>query len=182
MAIAPTLHHFFLLFILLLQTDNSLVGADDKFIEQRCRDTEVPTLCIQCIKSDPDGEKAVKATDIATIAIKCLSNHAEALVKNMSSLASTYSSDKKLVTACENCNKGYSQAKKTLSKADAKLKDGDYDNANHFVILALADELVRSCGPSLEPYGEKKGVYDAFYQITVYEGLTGIALAIIDRL
>lgn len=174
-------HGLLLSFFFFLLTHN-LVRADEKLIEQKCRDTETPTLCIQCIKSDPGGEKANSTTAIASIVINCISNHAGVLIKNVSDLAAAYSSDKKFAAVCEDCRKGYTRARKSLSTATANLKKGDYDNANHYVIVALDDDYVRSCEPGLQPYEFGIVPPGVFYQIRVYEDLSGIAMTIIDRL
>jgi pectinesterase inhibitor-like protein len=155
---------------------HNLVKADDNLIKLQCRHAETPTLCIQCLKSDPRAPHADKV-GIATIVINCLSSHSKTLASNMTKLASK-EEDKKLKSACHGCSKGYVKANKNLLKAVSLLKIGDYDKANSGVKSALQYELF-----CRETFEESKWKLPSLvvYEMRLYEALSEAALRIVDR-
>lgn len=184
MAIVLNLHYYLLLLVTLSSTffllPHNLATADDTLIEQQCRQTDAPTICIHCIKSHPEAaKKANKPETVAAILVTCLSDGAEILKGNMSTLASC-TQDKNFKGDCEDCSKCFVEAKAKLSSATNALKKGDYDKANHILATALLSSKMIACGLKIERYKSK--VPDDVYNMRIYKELTGVAMNIIDRL
>ena len=137
---------------------------------------EVPATCILCVKSDPRGEIADKV-GIATIIMNCLSNNAETLANNMSSIASSVHS-KNLKALFQDCEKGFLEAKSDLSTASNQLKVKDYDKTNHFVRTALEQEI--TCQKNVVSL-KLRVPSNVLYVMRVYEELSDAAMRIIDR-
>lgn len=110
-----------------------LVIADDQLIQMECHNAEEPTTCIECLKSDPHGEKADKV-GIAVIILGCLSNNAKTLAANMTEIAYG-TKDKNATKILKQCSKGFYSATKDLASATLKLKSGKYDGAELLNIL-----------------------------------------------
>ncbi|GMI65583.1 hypothetical protein like AT4G00872 [Hibiscus trionum] len=126
MGIVLLLYHLglFLLLISFIYVEHrNLVFADETLIELQCHNAEVPSTCIQCVKSDPRGQLADNVA-IAGIVIYCLRNNARALSGNMTALASA-TLDKDVKRAMQSCEKGFSEAKSDLDKAINMLKNKD---------------------------------------------------------
>ncbi|KAJ0099051.1 hypothetical protein Patl1_20382 [Pistacia atlantica] len=187
MAIVLNLRYLLLLLLLTLSPTfflhpQNLANADDALIEQQCRQTDAPETCLQCIKSDPEAaKKADKPETIATMLVTCLSDDAEILEGNMSTLASSVSEDKNFKGTCEDCSKCYHQAKTKLTSAMDELKKGDYDEANHIVVSALINSRMVSCGLKIQSY-KSKVPDDVLNKMRIYAQLSGVAMNIIDRL
>ncbi|CAK7355439.1 unnamed protein product [Dovyalis caffra] len=161
---------------ILFGTHNVVIAYDD-LIKQQCHNAETPSLCIQCLKSDPKAPQADKV-GIATIVINCVSNHSKTLASNMTELASKEELDKKLKSAYQRCIKGYALADKHLLKVVSWLKTGDYDKANSGVMSALEYELL--CRASFE-VSKWEIPSLVVYEMRVYEALSEAAFRIIDR-
>ncbi|GMI65582.1 hypothetical protein like AT4G00872 [Hibiscus trionum] len=159
MGIVLLLYHLglFLLLISFIYVEHrNLVFADETLIELQCHNAEVPSTCIQCVKSDPRGQLADNVA-IAGIVIYCLRNNARALSGNMTALASA-TLDKDVKRAMQSCEKGMktnSLVKKGLQqKVDCRKNVWDY--------RALIPDCV-------------------IYDMRVYEELSDAATRIIDR-
>ncbi|KAL4351263.1 hypothetical protein GQ457_06G023640 [Hibiscus cannabinus] len=152
------------------------VSADEILIQLQCHNAEVPSTCIQCVKSDPRGQSADKVA-IAGIVISCLSNHARSLSGNMTALASAML-DKDVKWALQSCGKGFSEAKTDLAKATNMLKNKDYDETNSLVSKALQKEV--DCQKNVWDYRALVPDF-VIYDMRVYQELSDAAMRIIDR-
>ncbi|KAK8588957.1 hypothetical protein V6N13_087846 [Hibiscus sabdariffa] len=152
------------------------VSADETLIQLQCHNAEVPSTCIQCVKSDPRGQSTDKVA-IAGIVISCLSNHARSLSGNMTALASTML-DKDVKRALQTCGKRFSEAKTDLAKATNMLKNKDYDETNSPINKALQKEV--DCQKNVWDY--RAFVPDSvIYDMRVYQELSDAAMRIVDR-
>ncbi|KAK8588955.1 hypothetical protein V6N13_087844 [Hibiscus sabdariffa] len=180
MGIALPLCHLSLLFLLSISFNHvghrNLVFADEALIELQCHNAEVPSTCIQCVKSDPKGESADKV-GIAFIIITCLSNNAGSLKNNMTVLASSARGKVEKIVL-QKCAKGFSVSMDDLVKAAITLGAKDYDKTNGLVAAALVQEVY--CKQNI--LGKNVTVPDGMvYAMRVYEELSNAALRIIDR-
>ncbi|KAL4353533.1 hypothetical protein GQ457_06G023650 [Hibiscus cannabinus] len=181
MGIALPLCHLSLLLLLSISFNyvghRNLVSADEALIQLQCHNAEVPSTCIQCVKSDPKGESAGKVGIANIIITTCLSNNAKSLKHNMTVLAST-PPGKGEKTVLQSCEKAFSDATYDLAKATAMLGAKDYDKTNGLVAAALAREVF--CKENM--LDNKVTVPDSVvYQMRVYEELSNAALRIVDR-
>ncbi|GMI65584.1 hypothetical protein like AT4G00872 [Hibiscus trionum] len=179
MGIVLALYHLsiFLLSISLNHVGHqNLVFADETLIQLQCRNAEVPSTCIQCVKSDPRSQSADKV-GIAAIVISCLSNSAKALSGNMTALASVVH-DTKVKQIIQGCEIGFSEAETDLTKATTLLENKDYDGTNSLINVALQQEV--DCHNDVLDY--KVSVPSIMiYDMRVYEELSDAAMRIIDR-
>ncbi|KAK8689118.1 hypothetical protein V6N13_087845 [Hibiscus sabdariffa] len=153
----------------------NLVLADESLIQLQCHNAEVPSTCIQCVKSDPRSKTADKV-GIAAIVISCLNNSAKVLSGNMSALASA-EHDKKVKQVLLGCEIGFSEAETYLIRAKAQLENKDYDGTNSLIREALEHEV--DCHNDVLDY--KSSVPDSvIYDMRVYEELSDAAMRIID--
>ncbi|GMI65586.1 hypothetical protein like AT4G00872 [Hibiscus trionum] len=178
MGIALPLSHLSLLLLLSISFNHvgHLVSADDTLIQLQCHNAEVPSTCIQCVKSDPRSQSADKV-GIAAIIITCLSNNAKTLSKNMTVLASA-AHDKNVKMVLQSCEKGFSVATTDLANATNMLGNKDYDKTNGLVSAALRQEV--DCNQYASEY-KVTIPYRMVYDMRVYEELSDAALRIIDR-
>ncbi|XP_062170412.1 uncharacterized protein LOC133876143 [Alnus glutinosa] len=161
----------------LLRQAHKLVRADDKLMQMECHNAEVPTTCMQCLKSNRRAATADKV-GIATILVICLQNHAKTLATNMSDLASR-AKDQAAKTLLQECGQGYSSAEKELSSATSSLKNGKYDDAERFVNEALKYEL--TCHSKTGSYKERIPE-NLVLEMKIYEQLSEAANRIVERL
>ncbi|EOY13873.1 PREDICTED: pectinesterase inhibitor [Theobroma cacao] len=177
LAALPLYHLILLLLFTSSHHISKPVFADNRLIELQCHNAQVPAVCIQCLKSDPQGEVVSDNVGIATIVLKCLSNNAETLAKNMSSLASGVQ-DKNIKSLLQDCEQGFSQAKHDLSTATDQLKRKDYDKTNHSVRTALEQEV--TCNKNVLSL-KLRVPNHVLFEMRVYEDLSEAAMRIIDR-
>ncbi|KAK7257059.1 hypothetical protein RIF29_30756 [Crotalaria pallida] len=114
----------------------NLVSGDDLLIQAECRLTLFPSLCIECIKSDPSYRQADKK-GIATIIVKCLINHASTLQSGTSQIASSVLSPTMKVVF-QTCATGYGFANQVLNDATRALTNFDAVGALTYVGQARA--------------------------------------------
>lgn len=155
-----------------------LVIADDRLIQIECHNAEVPTTCIECLKSDPRSEKADKV-GIAVIILGCLSNNAKALATNMTEIASG-AIDTNATKILKQCSRGFYSATKDLASATLKLKSGKYDGAEHSVSRAVVSAAY--CRYEIEVYKRKVVPRNMIYEMFIYEDLSEAANRIIEGL
>ncbi|XP_039039486.1 pectinesterase inhibitor-like [Hibiscus syriacus] len=180
MGIALPLSHLGLLLLLSTSFNYAdhwnLVSADDNIIQLQCNNVDVPSTCIQCVKSDPRSQSANKA-GIAAIVITCLSNKVGMLSSNMSALASAMH-DKKAKSVLQSCEKCFSVATTHLGNATSMLEAKEYDGTNEMVVAALGREV--DCKQNAKAYNVTVP-YGVVYDMRVYLELSDAVLRIIDR-
>ncbi|KAF5477372.1 hypothetical protein F2P56_004020 [Juglans regia] len=163
--------------LLLLGQALNPVRGNDNLIEIECHNAEVPSTCIQCLKSDRRSKNSDRV-GIAVIMLNCLQNHAMTLSTNMSELASG-TADLTMKNVFEDCGRGFSSAYKELSSATSSLEKRKYDKAEMLVNEALEFEL--KCHSKIGSYGDKIPK-DVVYGMKLYEDLSEATNRIVERL
>ncbi|KAK8477279.1 hypothetical protein V6N13_087848 [Hibiscus sabdariffa] len=171
---------FHLTFFLLLISFNYVghrthVFADEALIQLQCHNAEVPSTCIQCVKSDPRSQSADKVA-IAGIVISCISNSAKTISGNLSDLIAPWL-EKEVKRRLRKCVKEFSEAKTDLAEAINMLKNKDYDETNSLVVKALHQEV--DCRENLSQYNISYPYMEHY--MTIYEQLSDAAMRIVDR-
>ncbi|XP_010456178.1 PREDICTED: pectinesterase inhibitor-like [Camelina sativa] len=164
-----------LLLTILVISPISICAKKDLMINE-CHNTQVPSICMQCLESDPTSVQA-NPVGIAGIILQCLDAHLHIIINNITDLSSK-KDEGEVKTALEVCKKDLSMNVATnLSEAKRSLKTGDYDKVNHLIELALGFplqclfklKLVKFMSPQLSS------------QINIYGQLSDAAMRIIDR-
>lgn len=163
--------------LLLLGQAPNTVRGNDELIKIECHNAEVPSTCIQCLKSDRRSENSDRVR-IAAILVNCLQNHAKGLAGNMSALASG-SKDQAMKNVFEECGRGFSSARKVLSSATLNLEKSKYDDAEMFVNEAL--QYVLQCHSRIGDHGDQIPK-DVVYGMKLYEDLSEATDRIVERL
>ncbi|KAG6687275.1 hypothetical protein I3843_11G063400 [Carya illinoinensis] len=163
--------------LLLGQAFNPVRGSDETLIAIECHNAEVPSTCIQCLKSDQRSKNSDRV-GIAAIMVNCLQNHAKTLATNMSELASG-TADLAMKNVFEECGRGFSSAYKELSSATSSLEKRKYDEAEMLVNEALEYEL--KCHWKIGSYGDQIPK-DVVYGMKLYEDLSEATDRIVERL
>ncbi|XP_026435152.1 uncharacterized protein LOC113332869 [Papaver somniferum] len=168
-----------LVMFLLNHLPSTFVRADDELIRQVCHNSESPTPCNQCVKSDNRSDNA-NTVGIATIVVDCIKFQANNLQTNISALASIYKDDVAANRTITQCRIFFSHAKSDLNTATQDLKKGDYDASDKSVFNALLHQ--NSCKTLFENSPKIKFTPHIFYGFNMFEKLSQIALSIIVRL
>ncbi|KAL1221486.1 Pectinesterase inhibitor [Cardamine amara subsp. amara] len=153
------------------------IRADKDLMVKECHNAKAPSICMQCLESDPTSVKA-NPVGIAGIVINCLNSRLQNITKNITDLLSSKEDKGDMKKALEACKKDLStEATTKLSEAKTGLKTGDYDKAGLSIKLALGFPL--SCRVSLK--NVKFTSADLFTQINLFGQLSNAAMRIIDR-
>ncbi|XP_009124120.1 uncharacterized protein LOC103849054 [Brassica rapa] len=154
------------------------IYADKGLMIRECHNARVPTICMQCLESDPASVHA-DPVGIAGIVIYCLNSNLNVLTNNITKLLLKKEKDGDAIRkALEGCKKELSE---TMTKAlpDAKkgLKTGEYDKAGQSIKHALGFPLM--CGNNLQ--AAEFVSLTVYSQINIYAQLSDAAMRIIDR-
>ncbi|CAA7027401.1 unnamed protein product [Microthlaspi erraticum] len=177
------------------------IYAEKELMMRECRNAQFPTVCMQCLESDPASVVAGSVA-IAGIVINCLDSHLHTLIKQVFSyiiiikIILTYSDffispcnitellSKKvkghdeMKAALKDCKKDLLVAMTLVPDAKNCLEAGDYNKAGQSIQLALGFPL--QCRENLET--SKFQFSPSFRQIiTIYAQLSVAAMRIIDR-
>ncbi|XP_010551622.1 PREDICTED: pectinesterase inhibitor [Tarenaya hassleriana] len=151
--------------------------ADEQLMIKECHNANVPTTCMQCLKSDPTSPQA-DPVGIARIIVKCLQTNLDVLSMNITSIASK-EGEGGIKAALEECNKQFPETRKDLSEADNGLKEGKYDEAAHSIIEGIQNPV--TCQTTLQKL-QFQGSPEVYYYINLLKELADAAMRIIDRL
>ncbi|CAL9219092.1 unnamed protein product [Arabidopsis halleri] len=132
--------------------------AEKDLMIKECHNAQVPTICMQCLESDPNSVHADRV-GIADIIIHCLDSRLHIITKQ----------------ACKNDLS--TVAPNTLSEAETALKTGDYDKTAKSIKFALGYPHI--CRLELQMI--KFESVELFSQIDIYTQLSDAAMRIIDR-
>ncbi|KAL1204823.1 Pectinesterase inhibitor [Cardamine amara subsp. amara] len=167
-----------LLLFTTLVTISVISRANEELMMQECHNSDNPTLCLSCLRSDPTSPEADQV-GLARIILRCINSHLLTLTKNASTLGSVHHQNPKATAAWKQCSLGYATAKRGVGEADAHLITGDYDKAAYDVNVKVVAPPF-SCNTSLETLNIH--VPSSFrYHTEVYLALTQTLLRIIDR-
>ncbi|PON58780.1 Pectinesterase inhibitor domain containing protein [Trema orientale] len=156
-----------------------LAEADYKLIEILCHAADVPEICFQCLKSDPDAELATSKVELTVVMMNCISSHADALQENMKEFASN-SKDETIKGVFIECSKAYVEAKKDVLSAIGHLKSHEFDEAESSLTQAIYQHY--TCQSTIKRYKQIKISRKVAYEMKVYEELCSSADRIIERL
>lgn len=168
-----------ILLVLLTLSHPQLAEADYKLIEIVCHGSDVPEICIECLKSDPNAGLATSKVELTVIMMNCISNHAEVLQENMEDFASN-SKDESIKAVFMQCSKGYLESKGDLFSAIVYLKSHEFDKAESCVAQAI--HLHRTCHSTIKSYKRIKISRKIAYEMEIYEELCFSTNRIIERL
>ncbi|KAG2304515.1 hypothetical protein Bca52824_033166 [Brassica carinata] len=157
------------------------IYADKALMIRECHNARVPTICMQCLESDPASIHA-DPVGIAGIVIHCLNSNLNVLTKQCSNITKLLLEREKggdaIRTALQGCKKQLSEAMtKALPDAKKGLKTGDYDKAGKSIKHALSFPLM--CVNNLQ--SAEFHFPPVYSQINTYAQLSDAAMRIIDR-
>lgn len=167
-----------LLLTTLVVTISVISRANEELMVQQCHNSDNPTLCLRCLRSDPASHETDQV-GLARIILRCINSHLLNLTKNASTLGSKHPRNPKAAAALKQCGMGYATAKRGLGEADAHLMTGDYDKAAYDVSKKVVAPPI-SCRSSLETLKIQVPLR-LRYHTEVYLALTQALLRIIDR-
>ncbi|CAH8255754.1 unnamed protein product [Arabidopsis lyrata] len=154
----------------------SPICAEKDLMIKECNNAQVPTICMQCLESDPTSVHADRV-GIADIIIHCLDSRLHIITNNITNLLSRERKRevKTVLKACE--NELSTVGPNTLSEAETALTTGDYDKTAKSIKLALG--IPHGCRFELQRI--KFESFELYSQINIYTQLSDAAMRIIDR-
>ncbi|XP_023637311.1 pectinesterase inhibitor isoform X1 [Capsella rubella] len=164
-----------LLLLTILMISPIMICAKKDLMTNECHNAQVPSICMQCLESDPTSVQA-NPVGIAGIILHCLDSHLIIITNNITDLSSK-KEEGEVKTALEICKADLPNTATKLSEAKKSLVSGDYDKVNQSIEFALSFPL----GCLLQLNNVNFTFPQLSSQIQIYAQLSDAAMRIIDR-
>ena len=120
----------------------TLVRADDNLINSLCSKADFPSICSDCLTSDPSS-KTADAPELSIIAISCAQKEANLLYEDLSSQYES-APESPLKTILGDCAERTLEARNDFESVLQSVSVRDYGGAKG-IVINLIQPLVDSC-------------------------------------